>query len=594
MTIRKRIEKLRQLMVSAGVDAYIISGQDPHGSEFPPLNWRTREWISGFSGSAGVVAVSSESAGIWTDFRYWIQAEEELQDSGIMLFRDGEADVPAIEEWLIKQLPTGSTVALDGRTFSVAKVMQWKKRLDEKGIILNGAIDFLGELWIDRPSDMGKSITELKESVTGEMRKERIARLEQRLRESDADTWIGTALDSSAWLLNLRGSDIPYSPVIIGYLIFSKGKITWYTHLERIPASVKESLRSDAVSLEPYQAFSAAVEALSPDSRILVDQVLLNYEVINKIPESAFRIDKPDIVNAMKARKTSAEMRHIRQAMEKDGAAIVRFLMGLQKRIKAGEKLGEIQAAENLLVERQRLPGFLGESFAAISALGPHGAICHYQAEEGTEGILSRNAGLYLIDSGGQWEEGTTDITRTISLGNPTDAQKTDYTRVLKAHIALSRMRFPEGTRGYQLDAVTRSSLWMEGIDYGHGTGHGIGFRLNVHEGPQTLSQKPIDVSVEAGMLLSNEPGIYREGHYGIRIENLLYCRLDTENEFGQFLAFETLTLAPYDRTLIDLHLLSDGEIDWVNAYHRMVKERLVPLLDSAERQWLDDAVREL
>jgi len=577
-------------MKTSGVDAYIINGSDPHGSEYPSKRWRTREWISGFTGSAGTVVFTAGKAGLWVDFRYWIQAPSELSGSGIELFRDGEEGVPGLAEWLSDNLASGSLVAFDGRTVSVQTAEEWENRLQESDIRVDSSRDFVSELWKDRPGEPSAPVIELTEEICGESRSTRLKRLVEILEKEKTDSWVGIALDSSAWLLNIRGSDVPYNPVVNGFLIYAEERFIWFTDMSRISESLTTGLERDGVLPADYNEFYPALGKIPAGSGILIDPRSITRAVIDHLPDNVRVKNMTDPVILMKARKNNVEASQISKAMVKDGVAMVRFLIRLERAMEEGRVLTEMDAADMLLEERSSLPGFLEESFAPIPAFGSHGAICHYEATSEGAFTLESGPNLLLLDSGGQWEEGTTDITRTIALGKPSEMQIRDYTLTLKGHVALATARFPRGTRGYQLDTLARGPMWQEGINFGHGTGHGVGFRLNVHEGPHRISTAPVDVALEPGMVVSDEPGIYRENSYGIRIENLLICREDIKTEFGAFLAFDTLTLAPYDRQLIDSGLLSEDEIQWINQYHERVFSTLGSLLDDAEQRWLKAA----
>jgi len=594
LTILEKLESLRRLMDSEGVDAYIINGSDPHGSEYPSTRWQTREWISGFSGSAGIVVVTKKNAGLWTDFRYWIQAPAELSDSGITLFREGEEDVPGIGSWLSELLPADSLIAYDGRTVSARTASEWDEKVCDCGIRVDSTLDLIGSLWVDRPAVSHAPVIELNADESGEPRLSRMERLVLSLAKENTDSWIGIALDSVAWLLNVRGGDVPCNPVVNGFIIYSANHFIWFTDMSRLSEPLKKSLENDGVSISHYDDFYPALKQISGGSRILIDPQSTTRAVLDNLPGTVLLKNAADPVILMKSRKNSTEIARTTRAMEKDGAAMVRFLMKLEKAMERGDALTELDAAGMLLKERSSIPGFLEESFSPIPAFGSHGAICHYEAT--TQGAFTLEAGpnLLLLDSGGQWEEGTTDITRTIALGKPSDMQIRDYTLTLKGHISLATARFPRGTRGYQLDILARNVLWQNGINFGHGTGHGVGYRLNVHEGPHKISPAPIDVALQPGMIVSDEPGVYREDQYGIRIENLLLCREDITTEFGSFLAFDTLTLAPYDRRLIDIRLLNEEEITWVNQYHQQVISRLHPLLSAEEQVWLESAAAAL
>lgn len=574
-------------MIQNKLDAYIITGSDPHASEYPPAYWCTREWISGFTGSAGLVVVTADRAGLWTDFRYWIQAREELSGSGVELFREGDEGTPGIHEWLGKKLPSSARVGVDGRTVTSKSASEWTGYLRDRNIELLTDMDMISEIWVSRPAPARKAVVELDEDEAGESRVSRLDRLKQVLDDVGADTWLGISLDSIAWLLNIRGGDVPFNPVVISFLIYSAGEITWFVDEERIPDFLSASLKEDGIRIAPYDSFTDALSMLSPSSRVLADHQNITRAVIDRIPAGVALVAGKDPVTAMKAVKTPGELSRIARAMEKDGVAVVRFLIDLERIIAGGGTLTELEAAAMLREQRSSIPGFLDDSFSPIPAVGAHGAVCHYEATPESAGTLKAGTDLFLIDSGGQWEEGTTDITRTVTLGVPTVQQKKDYTLTLKGHIALSRARFPRGTRGYQLDTIARLPMWNHGINFGHGTGHGVGYRLNVHEGPQRISPAPVDVALEPGMVVSNEPGIYREGSYGIRIENLLACREDISTEFARFLTFDTLTLAPYDSRLIEVQLLDDEETAWVNEYHSVVYSRLSPLLETDENEWL-------
>lgn len=590
MNIQQRIEKLRASMLNNAFDAYIVSGSDPHGSEIPPKHWHTREWLSGFTGSAGTLVVTMHKVGLWTDSRYWIQADRELDSLEIELFREGECGTPEISQWLIRELGSDSSVAFDGQTLSVYDAEKWSRNFEFHHITLDGSKDLLNTIWEDRPPLPDAPLVELREEYTGESRETRIRRLRLKLKETGTDTLITTALDSIAWLLNIRGADVPFSPLVLAYLIVTPKIITCYTNGNRVPKKLLSSLKESGVEVLPYEDFLRGVALLPSESCVLFDKNTLSYSVASHLPAGIEKRKGFNPIAQMQSIKNSVELGHIRSAMEKDGVALVRFFVDLEKRLSQGESIGEVQAAELLEQQRSAMPGYLGSSFATISALGSHAAICHYKARLEEQAYLTSQASLYLVDSGAQWENGTTDITRTIALREPTAEEKYDYTSVLKAHIALSQARFPMGTASYQLDAMTRAVLWEQGIHYGHGTGHGVGFRLNVHEGNYALNSAPVKVAIEPGMLLSNEPGLYRENHYGIRIENLIVCQKDIKNEFGQFLSFETLTLAPYDSSLIDLELLSDKEILWIDEYHKRVWEKLNPYLNLPEKEWLENA----
>lgn len=585
--VRERLTLLRSAMRRSEVDAYIITGLDPHVSKFPPARWRGREWISGFTGSAGLLAITRDRAGLWTDFRYWIQASSQLANSGIELFRVGEEGVPELHDWILGELCDGGRVGIDGRTATLRMMGKWREAFRFSSVDIVTRISLLKEIWDERPPLPNFGVYELDFNSAGEMRLSRFDRLATALSNVGADTWISVALDSIAWLLNIRGDDIRYVPVALGYLIFSKTRISWYTNEKRLPARLLTSLKQDGVEIAPYEDFFPALGRLRRGSRVLLDDRYITQAVLDCISPEVVPKFGNDPVVMMKSRKNEIEISQIRGAMIKDGIALIRFMIELENALYEGRELAEPALREMLDAKRAELDGFRGNSFKPIVAYGANTALVHYGGERGDE-RLKLDSKLLLVDSGAQWEEGTTDVTRTLVLGEPDLRQIRDYSLVLRGHIAVSRARFPKGTRGYQVDALGRAALWAEGMDCGHGLGHGVGYRLGVHEEPQRLTQEPVDVPLESGMILSNEPGVYREGFGGIRIENLLLCRELFEGDFGVFLGFETLTLAPYELKLIDAGMLSKDEIAWLDEYHQRLRGRLNPFLSVEERKWLD------
>lgn len=581
-------------MAERNVAACIITGSDPHGSEYPLDCWKTRQWISGFTGSAGTVVLTSDKACLWTDGRYWLQASKQLKGSGIELMKDGHEKTPSLEEWLSSCLSEGDTVGFDGSTVSARAAAKWESFFKKHGIKINSSFFPWDELWTDRPGLPESPVYELTPEESGESRRDRLQRLREHLSRKHADVWVGTAMDAAAWLLNIRGGDVPYSPVAAGFIIVQPQSAQWFCNRANAAESVCESLKHDGVQVLNYNDFYAALASLDAGSVLLADSSQLSRQVINSLPEGLKVLEETDPIMSMKARKNSVEKEQIGRAMEKDGAALVRFFVKLENLLNEGREIDEVEAGDLLYQCRSEFPGFFENSFSTIAGLDANGAVVHYSAQPESAGVLRKGSGLFLLDSGGQWKEGTTDITRTVSLGSPSKEQIRDYTLVLKGHIALACARFPKGTRGYQLDTLARQPLWTEGLNYGHGTGHGVGFRLNVHEGPERISPHPVDVALEEGMVVSDEPGLYREGLYGIRIENLMICREDLETEFGAFLAFDTLTLAPYDQRLINVPMLTEAERAWVNSYHREVRSRLLPLVSSEESTWLIKATEPL
>ncbi len=614
--ISQRVEALRRAMKKEGVDAVIIPDTDPHLSEYPADHWKVRDWITGFTGSAGTAVVTAEKAGLWTDFRYFLEAGEVLEGTPFALMKKGEPGVPEWDDWLAEALPAGGSAAVKADLISLKGYTDLQAKLGAAGIEVRTDWDFLGDLWTDRPGLPGGPVEPFPAELAGRSREEKLAQLREGLRRSGATSCLLGPLDDIAWLLNVRGRDVPYNPVVISLLLILRERAVWFVDPERVPAELRRELEGDGVTLHPYGDWAGFLGKLTPET--VGEALYLAPERTGlcfclAVPEDIPVQTGPDMVEAFKALKNGTEQEALGRAMEKDGAAMVRFLMGLEEML-AGEAAGaaageaggvrgretigtawtEAEAAEFLRRCRAAQPGFRGESFAPIVGYRGHGAVVHYDFRKGEPARIEPE-GLLLVDSGGHYGEGTTDITRTVACGEPTEEQIRDYTLVLKGHIALARVLFPEGTAGWQLDSLARRPLWEAGASYGHGTGHGVGFCLNVHEGPQSISTKPGSAPLQPGMVISNEPGLYRAGRWGIRIENLILTHwVDETTEFGRFLRFETLTLCPLDRRLIDAGLLTAEERAWVDDYHREVAERLSPRLEPAEREWLAQRCRPL
>ncbi|MDC7234118.1 MAG: aminopeptidase P family protein [Spirochaetales bacterium] len=594
MTIQERLDALRLKMKEQNMDAYVVFSSDPHGSEYVSDHWRCRSWISGFTGSAGTVVITEKEAGLWTDFRYFIQASEELKGSGVKLYKMGEPEVPSYIDWIASSLGDEGVVGMDGRTLTLKEWESMASVFGSGNIKIDGRTDLIDQIWADRPDDTLTDVWTLSEEEAGESRTARIGRIREELHSRSMDATLVASLDDVAWILNIRGGDVPYNPVVQSYLYISSDQAVWFADDSRIPGDVAVLMAREGVEIRPYDSVSDFLAALS-DISLYLSPERINSSLMSVLDDSITPLKGVDISTRMKARKNEVEQKRLRNCMEKDGAALVRFIRWFRDVLNEPDsRVSELDAAAALRGFRAEQPDFLSESFSPIPAYKAHGAICHYEAEEESQFTIGRES-LFLIDSGGQYRDGTTDITRTLCAGEPTAREKKDYTLVLKGHIALSRARFPEGTRGYQLDILARQPLWNEGLNYGHGTGHGVGYILNVHEGPQRISPHPVDEALKPGMICSNEPGLYREGEHGIRIENLIMtvpwadCRED-----AVFYAFETLTLCPYERKLIDLSLLKDEEIRWINAYHKEVFRRLSPLLNQEEAEWLREECREI
>jgi Xaa-Pro aminopeptidase len=610
MDVREKLRSLRKLMTEKGIDAYIIPGTDPHMSEYLADRYKTREFISGFTGSAGTVVVTRDKAGLWTDSRYYLQAADQLEGSGIELFKSGLPGVPSHTAWIASELAASGkgydsdrsvagydrSVGYDGMTLSEGDIRDLEKVLSPKGIGLSDAGDLLDPFWERRPSLPDFPVYEHGTGYAGESRGEKLARMREEMARRDIDYHLIASLDDIAWLLNLRGSDVSYNPLFYAYLVAGRSEVLLFIDRKKVKDPLASLLEAEGIRILPYaevfpfvKALDTLVPARSGRLRLSLNPDRVCAALYSAIPASIRIVDAVSPVTLFKAVKNESQIRCLKNAMKKDGAALVRFLIWLEDALRDTDlPVTERTVQERLKEFRAEQPDFVGESFTTIAGFNHHGAIVHYAVTDETDIPISGD-GLLLIDSGAHYLDGTTDITRVVICGKARKEQIRDYTLVLKGHIALASAVFPEGTRGYQLDAFARLPLWREGLSYGHGTGHGIGFFLNVHEGPQSISVHPRDVAIEPGMVTSDEPGVYREGGYGIRIENLILSYEKEETSFGRFFAFETLTLCPYERRLIDPLLLSSQERDWVNSYHLRVYQELSPFLSEAERKWLQE-----
>jgi len=585
MAPAQRIGILRQHMARNGWDACLIPSSDPHQSEYVTGHWKGREWLSGFTGSAGIVVLTREEAALWTDSRYVLQAKQELEGSGIEMHQQKVPYAPEHLDWLLERLEPGSTLALDGHVFSMSQIRRIRKKLGPQDIVLHAADDPLDAVWTDRPALPDTPVFAFPRRYAGRSRSEKLAEVREKMREKQVDQHLICTLDDIAWLLNVRGSDVECNPVAIGFLLLGTQQATLFMDPVKVPEEIMDALAEDGVQLAPYGALTDRLQSLSPEQSILLDPQRTSLRIWESVPEEVAVVEGETLPIALKAVKNETEIGHLRQAMQKDGVALTKLYCWLEA-VLPERSITEYELARQLDRFRQSQGHYYGESFHAIAGYGANGAIVHYRPSA-TESASIRPEGLLLLDSGGQYLEGTTDITRTIALGPPTEEQKHMFTLVLKGHIALARARFPEGTTGVQLDTLARLPLWMEGCNYGHGTGHGVGFFLNVHEGPQGIAAQPASKAakpLKAGMLTSNEPGYYQAEAYGIRTENLILCRAAKEEGF---LEFETLTLFPIDLQLIEENLLDRTERQWINAYHEKVYGALHPLLNSEEAEWL-------
>ena len=585
-TINERVVKLRSWMKENGFTAFVFPSSDPHNSEYVADYWKSREWISGFSGSAGTAVVTLEHAALWTDSRYFIAAEKELNGTGFQLMKLRVEGTPSVSEWLASELSTyeKAVVGLDGNVNSFAEVAAMEQELATKGnITVRTDADPMAELWTDRPVIPDNEVQLHPLEYSGELTSSKISRVRKYLSECGADGLLVTALDEIAWVLNLRGSDVHCNPVFVSYLLISPEKVTLYINNVKLSTEVNAYLASEKIDVEAYEAVVEGLRSYTGKS-LLVDMTSANYSLATAVPFEKVCSGVSPIVS-MKAVKNKVEQDGFRAAMLRDGVAVVKFLAWLKSAVEAGEQT-EISLDERLTALRAEQPKFKGISFDTIVGYEAHGAIVHYEATPETD-IPVEPHGLVLIDSGAQYLDGTTDITRTIALGELTEEQRRVYTLVLKGHIQLDICRFPAGACGSQIDALARAPMWREGYNYMHGTGHGVGSYLNVHEGPHQIRMEWRSAPLQAGMTVTNEPGIYLEGKFGVRIENTLLIVPAETTAFGDFLKFETLTLAPIDTTPIVFEMLSAEEREWLNRYHQRVYESLSPHLTEGEKEWL-------
>ncbi len=585
--INNKIADLRFNMKEQNIDAYIVPSSDPHQSEYTANHWRFREWISGFSGSAGVFFLTQQHAGVSTDSRYFLQAEEELADSEVVLHKQKIAHSPQVISWLIDHLDSGSRIGIDPQLFSINQVKSYEKKLESKGLKLVFTNDLTDLVWKDRPDLPKNEAFELTLNFAGESRTDKLNRIRESMKSMGANYHLVTTLDDIAWLFNLRGDDVDCNPVAIAYAIISLEEAILFIDPDKITAELQATFKNEKINILSYKSISGYLEALQEKDHILLNPSKTNAYLHSAITNAQI-IAGPTISTALKAKKNTVEVENIKKAMLKDGVALTKLYRWLEETIQE-RPVPETEVATQLAQFRKEQGDYHGESFSAIVGYKGNGAIVHYRAKEETCASIEAD-GILLLDSGGQYYCGTTDITRTVALSTPTPIQRRDYTLVLKGHIALAKLKFPYGTRGNQMELLARQALWGYGLNYGHGTGHGVGFFLNVHEGPQALGSGATAKAAtifEPGMFTSNEPGFYKTGEYGIRIENLILCVEDQKTEYGQFLKFETLTLFPIDTQLIDFPLLTKEEVDWLNNYHAKVNEKLAPLLSEEEQKWM-------
>ncbi len=588
-TINNRIAALRAHIAQEQIQAFIIPSTDPHLSEYVAPHWQSREWISGFTGSAGTVVVTAKDAGLWTDSRYFLQAARQLEGTCITLYKEMLPETPNIPEFLSAHLQEGDCVGIDGKMFSAEEVEHLQKELKKSGIRIKSIADPIQLLWTDRPAMPLAPAFVYDTKYAGMSFTEKLPAVRQAMEAAGADSLLLSALDEIAWLLNIRGNDVHCNPVVVSYLLIEKDKVNYFVQPQKVTPELAEYFSANGISVHPYEEIGDYLNSFNAHS-ILMNPAKTNYAIYSAIRPGCLIINGASPVALLKAIRNKQEIAGIHAAMQRDGVALVKFLKWLDEAVPAGKET-EISVDKKLHTFRAAQPLYMGESFDTIAGYKEHGAIVHYEATPETD-VTLKPEGFLLLDSGAQYLDGTTDITRTIALGPLTEEEKTDYTLILKGHIALAMAVFPEGTRGAQLDVLARMPIWKERMNYLHGTGHGVGHFLNVHEGPQSIRMNENPVALQPGMVTSNEPGVYKAGSHGIRTENLVLTVPAGEGMFGKYLKFETLTLCPICRKGIIKELLTAEEIGWLNDYHRTVYEKLSPDLNNDEREWLKEACK--
>ena len=595
--IKQRIENIRDLMKEKNIYAYIVPSSDYHQSEYVGDYFKSREFMSGFTGSAGTLIISMDEAGLWTDGRYFIQAEQELKDSGIKLFKMGEEGVPTIEEYLLEKLPKNSTLGFDGRVMSVKEGQSLANKLAFKGINIEYKYDLVNDIWEDRCSLPTEKAFLLGTEYSGESFSDKLSRIRAVMKEKKATTHILASLDDIAWLFNIRGRDVKSNPVVLSYAVISIDSVYLFIDKNKIGEDIRAELSKENVQIKGYEEVYEFIKNIDENEVVLIDTSKVNYAIYNNIPSNVQKIEERNPSILFKSIKNEIELKNIRNSHIKDGLAFTKFMYWLKNNIGKIE-ITEISATQKLEEFRREQDKFIEPSFSTIAAYKDHAAMMHYSATEESNYKLEPRD-LFLVDSGGQYFDGTTDITRTIALGPIPENVRKDFTNVVRGMIRLSKAKFLYGCRGYNLDILARGPLWEEGVDYKCGTGHGIGFVLNVHEGPNGFRWKvreDIDDSciLEEGMVTTNEPGVYVENSHGIRIENEIVVRKAEKNEYGQFMDFEVITFAPIDLDAIDESLILKDEKVYLNNYHKQVYDKISPYLNEEEKQWLKTYTREI
>lgn len=585
MTVPERLNALRFLMNEKQINAYIVTSSDPHMSEYVPERWTSRQWLSGFNGSAGVVVITDNKAGLWTDSRYFIQAEKQLAGSGIELFKSGTENTPSPYEWLAKELQVDSKVGFDGSCFSVAETKNLKNSLGDLGVHIVNEFDLINDIWDDRPLLPKNTIFDHDIKYSGKTRYAKLTKIRNKMAELDCNYHFVGSLDDIAWIFNLRGSDVQYNPLALAYAIIEKEKATIYLNEDQLPDNLIKSLLEDEIEIADYKRVFLDLEEIPGSANVLLDVNRTNLKVYNSIYANIINKENPS--QLLKSIKNDIEIEGMKNAMKKDGVALTQFYYWFEQNIN-NSKITEFTVMDKLKEFRSQQEGFKGESFGTICGYNSHGAEPHYHTTNETN-VEIKCEGILLIDSGAQYIDGTTDITRTIPLGDLSNEQKLDYTLVLKGMIQLSMAVFPVGTRGCNIDALARMDLWKNLRNYGHGTGHGVGCFMNVHEGPQSIRQELKDQAIIKGMVTSNEPALYRPNQYGIRHENLILCKEAGSSEFGEYLEFDTITLCHFETKGILVDILTAEEKNWLNNYHQKVYDILSSELDEKHKEWLKD-----
>jgi Xaa-Pro aminopeptidase len=594
-TFRLRIEKVRDALKRHGLAAVLVPSSDPHLSEYLPERWQGRQWLSGFTGSMGTLVVTLDSAAVFADSRYWVQAEAELAGTGTELVKIPTGNGTQHVEWLASHMKRGETVGVDGSVLGLAAAQFLRETLSRAGIGLRTDFDALAEVWPERPGLPQAKVYEHRAPQAPLPRSAKLAAVRSAMAEHGASHHFVSTVDDIAWLFNLRGADVNFNPVFLAHALIDASGVRLFVAEGKVDAALQAALANDGVRVEPYAQAGAALAALAAPAVLLIDPRRVTFGLRANVGDAVKVVEAINPSTLLKSRKTEAEAAHVRDAMAQDGAAMCEFYAWFESAL-GKERITELTIDEKLSAARAKRPGFVGLSFNTIAAFNANGAMPHYRATPESHAVIEiapGEGGLLLIDSGGQYLGGTTDITRVWPIGTITAEHRRDYTLVLKGTLALSRTRFPRATLSPMLDAIARAPLWEHGLDYGHGTGHGVGYFLNVHEGPQSISRTIPDanMAMEIGMITSIEPGVYRPGRWGVRIENLVMnvpaASIGTTTEFGEFLEFETLTLCPIDTRCIERSLLRQDEIDWLNAYHATVRARLLPLVDGAAKAWL-------